>query len=115
VPFNAPAQGLRYYCTTHGNAMGNSITTSSNSASLFVTGPATFTMNSVLGTFAQTLPTVTGPATFTIGSTTASAILNATSATGVIFPFEDFADQFSRNRTVVIRPVNTHNVVYITN
>lgn len=115
VPFNAPLQGLRYYCTVHGNAMGNTITTSSNSASLFVTGPATFSMASVLGTFSQTLPTVTGPATFTIGSTTASTSLNATSATGVIFPFEDFADQFSRNRTVVIRPVNTHNVVYITN
>ncbi len=115
VPFNAPAQGLRYYCTAHGNAMGNTITTSSNSASLFVTGPATFTITSVLGTFSQTLPTVTGPATFTLGSVTASAISNATSATGVVFPFEDFADQFSRNRTVVIRSVNTHNVVYITN
>tara|TARA_B100000424_G_scaffold166817_1_gene128206 strand:+ start:3029 stop:4321 length:1293 start_codon:yes stop_codon:yes gene_type:complete len=114
VPTNAPSQGLRYYCTTHGNAMGNTITTSSNSASLFVTGPATFSMTSVLGTFSQTLPTVTGPATFTIGSTTASTSLNATSATGVVFPFEDFADQFNRNRTVVIRPVNTHNVVYIT-
>jgi len=114
VPFNAPAQGLRYYCTTHGNAMGNSITTSSNSASLFVTGPATFTMTSVLGTFAQTLPTVTGPATFTIGSTTASAILNSTSAEGIVFPFQDFADNFSRQRTVVIRPINQHRVVYIT-
>jgi len=94
--------------------MGNSITTSSNSASLFVTGPATFTMNSVLGTFAQTLPTVTGPATFTIGSTTASAILNSTSAEGIVFPFQDFADNFSRQRTVVIRPINQHRVVYIT-
>jgi len=114
VPTNAPSQGLRYYCTTHGNAMGNTITTSSNSASLFVTGPATFTMTNVLGTFSQTLPTVTGPATFTIGSTTASTSLNATSATGVVFPFEDFADQFNRGRTVVIRPVNKHRVVYIT-
>ena len=114
VPFNAPLQGLRYYCTVHGNAMGNSITTSSNSASLFVTGPATSTLSSTLGTFSQTLPTVTGPATFTIGSTTASAIINATSAEGIVFPFQDFADKFSRQRMVVIRPINQHRVVYIT-
>jgi len=114
VPFNAPLQGLRYYCTAHGNSMGNTISTSSNSASLFVTGPATSTLSNVVGAFSQTLPTVTGPATFTIGSTTASTALNATSATGIVFPFEDFADQFSRQRMVVIRPINQHRVVYIT-
>ena len=30
VPNNAPATGLRYYCTVHGNGMGNTISTSSN-------------------------------------------------------------------------------------
>ena len=30
VPDDAPATGLRYYCTTHGNAMGNTITTITN-------------------------------------------------------------------------------------
>ena len=30
VPSDAPATGLLYYCTTHGNAMGNSIATSQN-------------------------------------------------------------------------------------
>ena len=30
VPSNAPATGLLYYCTSHGNAMGNSITTTQN-------------------------------------------------------------------------------------
>lgn len=30
VPSNAPATGLLYYCTVHGNSMGNSITTQNN-------------------------------------------------------------------------------------
>lgn len=30
VPNNAPASGLRYYCTVHGNNMGNTIATSNN-------------------------------------------------------------------------------------
>lgn len=30
VPDDAPGTGLRYYCTTHGNAMGNTITTITN-------------------------------------------------------------------------------------
>ena len=114
VPTNAPSQGLRYYCTSHGNAMGNTITTSSNSASLFVTGPANFTIPAATSAFSQTAPTVTGPGNITIGSVIAPAVKNSISANGVVFPFENFADQFNRGRTVVIRPVNKHRVVYIT-
>tara|TARA_B100001057_G_C22858675_1_gene953626 strand:+ start:410 stop:1705 length:1296 start_codon:yes stop_codon:yes gene_type:complete len=114
VPTDAPSQGLRYYCTSHGNAMGNTITTSSTSSSLFVTGPANFTIAAATSTFSQTAPTVTGPGNIPIGSVFAPAVKNSVSATGVVFPFEDFADQFNRGRTVVIRPVNKHRVVYIT-
>jgi len=114
VPTNAPSQGLRYYCTVHGNAMGNTITTSNTSTSLFVTGEANFTIPDATSAFSQTVPTVTGLGNITIGSVIAPAVKNSISANGVVFPFEDFADQFNRGRTIVIRPVNKHRVVYIT-
>ncbi len=36
VPSDAPATGLRYYCTVHGNAMGNTITTQQNDIAIVV-------------------------------------------------------------------------------
>ena len=136
VPSNAPLTGLRYYCTIHGNAMGNTLVVAPEPpAAITAEGQASATPSSVLATFSQTLPEVTGPATFTIGTVNAAALKNAVTATGVLFDFNAIASEFSRarmvvvlpfninrtihvmpeNRTVVIRPVNRHNVVYITN
>ena len=135
VPLSAPAIGLRYYCTVHGNAMGNTITTSGVSASLTAQGKATHPPTGAASVFSQTIPSITGIANFTIGNINAGALLGTSTAEGVLFPFDDFADQFDRgrtvviipfnvnrtvyipkeSRTVVIRPVNRHNVVYITN
>ena len=36
MPNDAPATGLRYYCTVHGNAMGNTITTTQNDIAVVV-------------------------------------------------------------------------------
>ena len=135
VPSNAPSIGLRYYCTVHGNGMGNTITTSGVPVSLTAQGQATHTPTGAASVFSQTIPSITGIANFTIGNINAGALLGTSTAEGVLFPFDDFADQFDRgrtvviipfnvnrtvyipkeSRTVVIRPVNRHNVVYITN
>ena len=135
VPSNAPSIGLRYYCTVHGNGMGNTITTSGVPVSLTAQGQATHTPTGAASVFSQTIPSITGIANFTIGNINAGALLGTSTAQGVLFPFDDFADNFDRgrtvviipfnvnrtvyipkeSRTVVIRPVNRHNVVYITN
>ena len=84
----------------------------------------------------KAVPSITGFANFTIGSVNATIAQNLDDPTGVLFPFDDFAANFSRyrtvvitpnvsrvnrtviipaeNRTVVIRPVRRDNVVYIT-
>ena len=136
VPSNAPSIGLRYYCTVHGNGMGNTITTSGTPVSLTAQGQATHVPTSVSAVIDKVVPSITGLAFFTIGSVNATIDKNLPDPTGVLFPFEDFAFNFSRyrtvtiiaptignrtviipaeNRTVVVRPVRRNNVVYITN
>ena len=136
VPTSAPGIGLRYYCTVHGNAMGNSITTSGTSISLTAQGKATTPPTSVAAVLANAVPSITGLAFFTLPDINATIAQNLDDPIGVLFPFDDFADTFNRgrtvviiaptignrtvyiaaeNRTVVIRPVRRDNVVYITN
>jgi len=136
VPSTAPGIGLRYYCTVHGNGMGNTITTSGVPISLSAQGKATHTSASVAAVIDKVVPSITGLANFTLGSINATIAQNLDDPTGVLFPFDDFADNFSRgrtvtiiaptignrtvyipaeNRTVTISPVRTDNVVYILN
>ena len=136
VPTSAPGIGLRYYCTVHGNAMGNSVTTSGTSISLTAQGKATTPPTSVAAVLANAVPSITGLAFFTLPDINATIAQNLDDPIGVLFPFDDFADTFNRgrtvviiaptignrtvyiaaeNRTVVIRPVRRDNVVYITN
>ena len=136
VPTSAPGIGLRYYCTVHGNAMGNSITTSGVGISLTAQGKATTTSTSVAAVLANAVPSITGLAFFTLPDINATIAQNLDDPIGVLFPFDDFAANYSRyrtvtiiaptigtrtviipaeNRTVVVRPVRTDNVVYITN
>ena len=136
VPSDAPSIGLRYYCTSHGNAMGNTITTSGIQPSLSFSAQATTTQSSVAAVLSQVVPSITGLAFFTLPDINVSAAVNLDEPVGVLFPFDDFAANFSRyrtvtiiaptignrtviipaeNRTVVVRPVRTDNVVYITN
>ena len=136
VPTSAPGIGLRYYCTVHGNGMGNTITTSGVPISLSAQGKATHTSASVAAVIDKVVPSITGLAFFTLPDINATIAQNLDDPTGVLFPFDDFADTFSRgrtvviiaptignrtvyiaaeNRTVVIRPVRRDNVVYITN
>ena len=136
VPTSAPGIGLRYYCTVHGNAMGNSITTSGTSISLTAQGKATTPPTSVAAVLANAVPSITGLAFFTLPDINATISQNLDDPIGVLFPFDDFAANYSRyrtvtiiaptignrtviipaeNRTVVIRPVRTDNVVYILN
>jgi hypothetical protein len=136
VPSDAPGIGLRYYCTVHGNGMGNTITTSAFAVSLVAQGKATHTSASVAAVIDKVVPSITGLAFFTLPDVNATIAQNLDDPTGVLFPFDDFAENFSRgrtvtiiaptignrtvyiaaeNRTVVIRPVRRDNVVYITN
>ena len=137
VPSNAPSIGLRYYCTVHGNGMGNTITTSGLPVSLTAQGQATHVPASVSAVIDKVVPSITGLAFFTLPDIDASSAVNLDDPVGVLFPFEDFAFNFSRyrtvvilpsvsrlnrtviipaeNRTVVIRPVRRDNVVYILN
>jgi hypothetical protein len=136
VPLSAPGIGLRYYCTVHGNAMGNSVTTSGTPISLTAQGKATTTPTSVAAVLANAVPSITGLAFFTLPDINATFAQNLDDPIGVLFPFDDFAANYSRyrtvtiiaptignrtviipaeNRTVVIRPVRTDNVVYILN
>ena len=136
VPTSAPGIGLRYYCTVHGNAMGNTITTSGTPIALTAQGKATHVPTSVTAVIDKVVPSITGLAFFTIGSVSGTIAQNLDDPTGVLFPFDDFAENFSRgrtvtiiaptignrtvyipaeNRTVTISPVRTDNVVYILN
>ena len=136
VPSTAPGIGLRYYCTVHGNGMGNSITTSGVPISLSAQGKATHTPASISAIIDKVAPSITGLANFTLPNINATIAQNLDDPTGVLFPFEDFAENFSRgrtvtiiaptignrtvyipaeNRTVTISPVRTDNVVYILN
>ena len=136
VPNSAPSIGLRYYCTVHGNAMGNTITTSGVPIGLTAQGQATHTPTSVTAVIDKVVPSITGIANFTLPDINATFAQNLDDPIGVLFPFDDFAANYSRyrtvtiiaptigtrtviipaeNRTVVIRPVRTDNVVYITN
>lgn len=136
VPNSAPSIGLRYYCTVHGNAMGNTITTSGVPIGLTAQGQATHTPTSVAAVIDKVVPSITGIANFTLPDINATFAQNLDDPIGVLFPFDDFAANYSRyrtvtiiaptignrtviipaeNRTVVIRPVRTDNVVYILN
>ena len=136
VPNSAPAIGLRYYCTAHGNAMGNTITTSGVPIGLTAQGKATHTPTSVTAVIDKVVPSITGLAFFTLPDISVTIAQNLDDPTGVLFPFDDFAENFSRgrtvtiiaptignrtvyipaeNRTVTISPVRTDNVVYILN
>ena len=136
VPLSAPAIGLRYYCTVHGNAMGNTVTTSGVPIGLTAQGQATHTPTSVAAVIDKVVPSITGIANFTLPDINATFAQNLDDPIGVLFPFDDFAANYSRyrtvtiiaptignrtviipaeNRTVVIRPVRTDNVVYILN
>jgi len=136
VPSTAPGIGLRYYCTVHGNGMGNTITTSGVPISLSAQGKATHTPASISAVIDKVVPSITGLAFFTLPDINATIAQNLDDPTGVLFPFDDFAENFSRgrtvtiiaptignrtvyipaeNRTVTISPVRTDNVVYILN
>jgi len=136
VPTSAPGIGLRYYCTVHGNGMGNTITTSGVPIALTAQGKATHTPASISAVIDKVVPSITGLAFFTLPDINATIEQNLDDPTGVLFPFEDFAFNFSRertvtiiaptignrtvyipaeNRTVTISPVRTDNVVYILN
>ena len=136
VPTSAPSIGLRYYCTVHGNGMGNTITTSGQPIGLTAQGKATHTPTSVAAVLDKVVPSITGIANFTLPDINATFAQNLDDPIGVLFPFDDFAANYSRyrtvtiiaptigtrtviipaeNRTVVIRPVRTDNVVYILN
>jgi len=137
VPSGAPNIGLRYYCTVHGNAMGNTITTSGIPIQLTAQGQATHVPTSVSAVIDKVVPSITGLAFFTLPDVNATIAQNLDDPIGVLFPFEDFAFNFSRertvtiipattignrtvyipaeNRTVTISPVRTDNVVYILN
>ena len=136
VPLSAPAIGLRYYCTVHGNAMGNTATTSGVPIGLTAQGKATATQPSIAAVLANVVPSITGIANFTLPDINVTIAQNLDDPIGVLFPFDDFAANYSRyrtvtiiaptignrtviipaeNRTVVIRPVRTDNVVYILN
>ena len=136
VPSTAPGIGLRYYCTVHGNGMGNSITTSGVPIALTAQGKATHTPASISAVIDKVVPSITGLAFFTLPDINATIAQNLDDPTGVLFPFDDFAENFSRgrtvtiiaptignrtvyipaeNRTVTISPVRTDNVVYILN
>ena len=136
VPNSAPSIGLRYYCTVHGNGMGNTITTSGVPIGLTAQGKATHTPTSVAAVIDKVVPSITGIANFTLPDINATFAQNLDDPIGVLFPFDDFAANYSRyrtitiiaptignrtviipaeNRTVVIRPVRTDNVVYILN
>ena len=136
VPTSAPSIGLRYYCTVHGNGMGNTITTSGVPIGLTAQGQATHTPASVAAVIDKVVPSITGIANFTLPDINATFAQNLDDPIGVLFPFDDFAANYSRyrtvtiiaptigtrtviipaeNRTVVIRPVRTDNVVYILN
>ena len=135
VPTSAPSIGLRYYCTVHGNAMGNTITTATQQVGLSFSAEATTPPTSVAAVLANAVPSITGLAFFTLPDINATIAQNLDDPIGVLFPFDDFADTFNRgrtvviiaptignrtvyvaaeNRTVVIRPVRRNNVVYIT-
>ena len=115
--------------------MGNSITTSGTSISLTAQGKATTTPTSVAAVLANVVPSITGLAFFTLPDIPATIAQNLDDPIGVLFPFDDFAANYSRyrtvtiisptignrtviipaeNRTVVVRPVRRNNVVYIT-
>ena len=136
VPNSAPSIGLRYYCTVHGNGMGNTITTSGVPIGLTAQGQATHTPTSIAAVIDKVVPSITGIANFTLPDINATFAQNLDDPIGVLFPFDDFAANYSRyrtvtiiaptignrtviipaeNRTVVIRPVRTDNVVYILN
>jgi hypothetical protein len=136
VPSTAPGIGLRYYCTVHGNGMGNTITTSGVPIALTAQGKATHTPASISAVIDKVVPSITGLAFFTLPDINATIAQNLDDPTGVLFPFDDFAENFSRgrtvtiiaptignrtvyipaeNRTVTISPVRTDNVVYILN
>ena len=117
--------------------MGNTITTSGVSASLTAQGKANHTPTSIAAVIDKVVPSITGLANFTIGSVNATIAQKLDDPVGVLFPFDDFAANFSRyrtvvitpnvsrvnrtvvipaeSRTVVVRPVRKDNVVYITN
>ena len=115
VPNSAAGIGLRYYCTVHGNAMGNSITTSGTTISLTAQGKATHTPTPVTAVIDKVVPSITGLAFFTLPDINATLEQNLDDPTGVVFPFEDFALNFSRERTVTIIPATTigNRTVYI--
>lgn len=136
VPNSAPGIGLRYYCTVHGNGMGNTITTSGIPVSLSIQGKATHTPASISAVIDKVVPSITGLAFFTLPDVNATIAQNLDDPTGVIFPFDDVAENFNRvrtvtiiaptigsrtvyipaeNRTITISPVRTDNVVYILN
>lgn len=136
VPSDAPGVGLRYYCTVHGNGMGNTITTSAYAISLVGQGKANQTAPSISAVIDKVVPSITGLAFFTLPDISVTIAQNLDDPTGVLFPFDDFAENFSRgrtvtiiaptignrtvyipaeNRTVTISPVRTDNVVYILN
>ena len=117
--------------------MGNTITTSGLPISLTAQGKATHVPASVFAVIDKVVPSITGLAFFTLPDIDVSSAVNLDDPVGVLFPFEDFAFNFSRyrtvvilpsvsrlnrtviipaeNRTVVIRPVRRDNVVYILN
>jgi hypothetical protein len=136
VQSSAPGIGLKYYCTVHGNGMGNTITTSGIPVSLSTQGKATHTPASISAVIDKVVPSITGLAFFTLPDVNATIAQNLDDPTGVIFPFDDVAENFNRvrtvtiiaptigsrtvyipaeNRTITISPVRTDNVVYILN
>jgi hypothetical protein len=102
VPTDAPGTGLRYYCTVHGNSMGNTITTGTYLPSLEVDAQATTSPTSLAATLNTTIPSITGLAFVTTSSILANILQNLETPIGESFDFNSIANSYSRGRTVYI-------------
>jgi len=102
VPTDAPGTGLRYYCTVHGNSMGNTITTGAYLPSLEVDAQATTSSTSLAATLSTTIPSITGLAFVTTSSILANILQNLDTPVGESFDFNSIANSYSRGRTVYI-------------
>jgi len=105
VPNNAPSSGLLYYCTQHGNAMGNSIATQNNDiatvASISSDVTAVSNINANVTTVAGIASNVTTVATNNANVTTvAGSIANVNTTAGSIANVNTVAGSIANVNTV---------------
>tara|TARA_R100001510_G_scaffold57145_1_gene64306 strand:- start:3555 stop:6200 length:2646 start_codon:yes stop_codon:yes gene_type:complete len=89
VDSNAPSSGLLYYCTVHGNAMGNSITTVTNNFSVVASNIGN--INSVAGNSTNI-------------NSVASSIANVNTVAGTLTAVNSFNDLFSAGSSAPSSP-----------